>query len=253
MHTCILVDDEKWVGVDLQKSVHWMDFGFLPPVFFQNPQDALEKICEERPDVVLTDIRMPGMSGIDLITALRRQNIDSEIVILSAYEDFEAAKLALRLQVADYCLKPINVPQIESLLEALSARITLKKQGGRPPAARKADYSEPIQKVVAYLRDNLGRKITLSDAAETIYLNKNYLCGLFHEETGQSFSEFLTQLRIEKAKELLVGTDLPITEIAAQLSYCDNFYFTKVFKKKVGVSPYAYRKGQRGSLEEERS
>lgn len=247
MHTCFLVDDEKWVGVDLQKSVHWIDFGFSSPVFFQNPQDAYKKICEERPDVVITDIRMPGMSGIDLIAAIRRQQIDSEIVILSAYEDFESAKLALRLQVVDYCLKPINVSQIESLLESLSEKITLKKLGNRAVSARKAEYSEPIQKVVAYLQDNLGRKVTLAEVAETIFLNKNYLCGLFHEETGKSFSEFLTNLRIDKAKELLISTELPISEIAAQLSYCDNFYFTKVFKKKVGHSPYTYRREHWGS------
>jgi two-component system, response regulator YesN len=246
MFTCILVDDEKWVGVDLQKSVHWIDYGFNPPLFFQDSREAFERICQEKPDVVFTDIRMPGLSGIDLMTEMRKHNIQSEIVVLSAYEDFEAAQNALRLKVADYCLKPINIPEIECLLEALAEKIRIKKRAGKQEPPQTGEYSETIQKVIALLEENIGQKITLADVADKIFLNKNYLCSLFHEETGRSFSEYMTDLRITRARRLLQQTDLSIPEIAERLSYCDNFYFTKVFKKKVGVSPYAYKKSMTG-------
>lgn len=241
MFTCILVDDEKWVGVDLQKSVHWLDYGFDAPRFFQDPLQALEVISAEPPDVLFTDIRMAGMSGIDLIAEIRKRGIECEVVILSAYEDFGAAQWALRLHVLDYCLKPINVPQLESLLETLAEKLGAKQQAGKTAPAQDTDYSAPIQQVIAYLEANLGHKITLVDAAEAVFLNKNYLCTLFHAETGKTFSEYLTQVRITKAKELLQSTSLPISEIANQLAYCDHFYFSKVFKKKVGLSPYAFR------------
>ena len=242
MLSCILIDDEKWVGIDLQKSVHWMEYGFNPPSFFQSPKEALEIICNKKPDVVFTDIRMPEMSGIDLIQEMRKRHIESEIVILSAFEDFEVAQYALRLKVVDYCLKPINVAQIESLLETLSEKIRAKKKTAAMEDPHKDEYSDTVQKVIQYLKENLDKKITLGDAAEQIFLNKNYLCSIFHEETGKSFSEYITDLRIEKAKALLIQTSLPIPKIADDLSYCDHFYFTKVFKKKVGISPYAYRK-----------
>ena len=245
MYHCFLVDDERWVGVDMEKSVHWMDYGFYSPTFFQDPQAALKAICVEKPDVVFTDIRMPGLSGIDLILQLRERKIESEVVILSAYEDFETAQLALRLNVTDYCLKPINVQQLENVLEVLAEKINLKNHRQTPVSAQKGEYSETIRKVVAYIHESIGRRVTLEDIADQFFLNKNYLCSLFHEETGQTFSTYMTNLRIQQAKHLLASTELPITEIAEKLTYCDSFYFTKVFKRKVGMSPFAFRKSNR--------
>ncbi|MCB9135120.1 MAG: AraC family transcriptional regulator [Anaerolineales bacterium] len=242
MFNCILVDDEKWVGIDIQKTVQWMDYGFNPPIYFQNPHEAFDAICSEKPEVVITDVRMPGMTGLDLIGRLRARKIESEIVILSAYEDFEAAQIALRLRVFDYCLKPIKVPQIESVLEALAEKFRTKSKGHQIVTDQRKEYSSVILKVISYLEENMEEKITLSDVAEKIYINKNYLCSLFHEETGKTFSEYLTELRIEQAKHLLQHSELTIMEISEKLAYCDNFYFTKVFKRKMGMSPNRYRK-----------
>ena len=245
MYTSTLVDDERWVGIDIQKSIHWMDYGFEQPEYVQDPLEAFTKICESPPDVIFTDIRMPGMNGIELIQALRKENINSEIVILSAYEDFETAQLALRMNVTDYCIKPIQVERFESVLDVLVEKLNQNSGEIVPSTEEQPRYSELVDQIIDFIKENIHKKITLTEIADKFYLNKNYLCSLFHEETGKTFSSFMTDLRIDRAKHLLEYSDSTIAQIAESLSYCDNYYFAKVFKKKAGVSPNSYRKSVR--------
>jgi two-component system response regulator YesN len=235
-----VIDDEKWIGIDMKKTVNWEKAGFELPTFYQDPILAYNKLIANPVDVIFTDIRMPSFSGIDLIRSLREKKIDSEIVIISAYEDFVIAQQSIRLNVFDFCLKPINPKRINEILQSLSLKLNHKKKSNLNETCD--DTQIIIKKIIHYLEQNITQKITLDDVANKFFINKSYVCYLFRKNYDKTFSQYVNNLKIERAKELLANTNLSNEKIAEYLSYCDYYYFTRVFKNNTGISPFEYRK-----------
>lgn len=127
MYSIVMVDDEPWALEDLAKVIDWGAYGFSIPVCFTDPEEALAYIIEQKPDVVFTDIRMPVLSGIGLIEQARRAELETEFVIISSYEDFEAAKKAIHLQVCEYALKPYEEAEIMDIARMLEQRLAEKQ------------------------------------------------------------------------------------------------------------------------------
>ncbi|WP_252891512.1 response regulator transcription factor [Thermoclostridium stercorarium] len=127
MYRVVLVDDEPWVLSGLEELVDWNKSGFAVVAKFTDPEQALKEIIRIRPDVIFVDIRMPKMSGIELTASLKEHKIDSEIVFISAYRDFEAARKALQYGACQYILKPFDQNEVENTIRLLDDKIRKRK------------------------------------------------------------------------------------------------------------------------------
>lgn len=130
MYRVIFIDDEPWALLGLQDIVNWKELGFEAAGFFSDGKKALEAIRQEKPDVIVTDIRMPEFSGMELIEMVRQEGIPAEVVIISAYRDFEVARSAIRQGVAEYLTKPLKEAEIRQVMERLKEMLDEKNGGG---------------------------------------------------------------------------------------------------------------------------
>jgi Response regulator containing CheY-like receiver domain and AraC-type DNA-binding domain len=235
-----VVDDEKWSIIDLLGSAAWDEEGFQVVGYYERSLEALERITSSPPDIVFTDVRMPGMDGIRLMQEARSAGVESEFVIISAFSDFSSAKKAIGLGVSDYCLKPVNPEALSALLRKLKLTLDKKAAPAEPPPQR--PMPDSLARVVAYLGEHFREELSLDQTAARFNLNKNYLCQLFKKNLGETFSHYVASLRTGLAKDYLEKSSLALEEIAAKVGYEDYFYFCKVFKKIEGVSPGRYRR-----------
>lgn len=254
MYSVILVDDEKIVLDNMQKVIHFEEFGFSLEGVFTNPNLALEEIPQIRPQLIITDIKMPQMDGLEFTGKIRQILPDTEIVILSGHDNFIFAQSAVKLGVSDYLLKPIRKSDYTNMLKEMYRKIdaknnqaaymqTLEKMAKNTytPAdaktqssQKKAPYSKIIMEAISYLQEHFTENITLSQAADYTHVSKNYLSDLFRKELDTSFGNYLTSLRMNKAKQLLSETDMKMYEISEAVGYKDYAYFSTQFKKYTG-------------------
>ncbi|WP_127588997.1 response regulator transcription factor [Paenibacillus koleovorans] len=254
----VLVDDEPWTLIYLKKSFPWQEMGFEVVAETRNSMEALSLVEQYKPDVVFTDIRMPQLSGIELMQQLRSAGVRSEFVIVSGFAEFSYAQEAVKLGAFEYCLKPVSPEQAEQLLQRLAHQLERHRQEGRPlpqaeavkQGAREQATEEEgelnFEGMLKYMRDHLDDKLQLRELARKFYLNPNYCCLLFNKFTGMTFSEYLTELRMKQAALLLGEKALSIDEVAKRAGYPDYYYFNKVFKKFYGLTPTEYRKAGKG-------
>lgn len=246
LSTVIVVDDEKWSIVDLLNSVAWEARGFQIVAYFDRSTVALDRILADPPDVVFTDLRMPRMDGIELMRKARDAGLECEFVVISAFADFNSARKAIDVGVADYCLKPVNPEALSSLLEKLKKKLDKKaRPAAGPETPTIAPLPENFGRIVAYIGENYREDLSLEAVAERFNLNKNYLCNLFKKNLDTTFSRYVAGLRIGLAKEYLVKSSESLEDIARKVGYEDYFYFCKVFKKLEAVSPGRFRTGLR--------
>lgn len=119
MYQVLIADDEPWIVYGLVHLITWEDFGFTICGTAENGVQALEMCRELRPDLLISDIRMPGMDGIALLDNLRKEELDLHVVFVSGYSEFEYAQSAVRLGAFDYLLKPVEAQNLIDLLNRL--------------------------------------------------------------------------------------------------------------------------------------
>ncbi len=238
MYKVVLIDDEPWSSAVLVKSVNWEELGFYVSGIYQNSTKAYEEISKNVPDVIITDIAMPVLNGLDLISKVKKASTDTRFIILSAYKDFEYAKTAMKLGVADYCVKPVDTTEIIDLLIEIKLELD-EKFGNKMYSDIPQDKFEEI---ALYIEENIHDKLSLLSIAEKFFVSRTYICVLFRKNKNLTFSQYLTNIRIDRSKFLLKNTNMKLLEIAEKVGFQDEYYFSKVFKKNTGKSPSTYRK-----------
>ena len=231
----IVADDEKLIARNIARRIEEGCEAFQVIAQAGTGLEALELAGQLMPDVVFSDIKMPEMDGIELIARLREQNPSALCVIVSGYSDFEYARAAIQNSAVDYLLKPVNPEELSALLKRMETMLMAREQALAP--RREASAGEVVENVMLYLRQNYDQQID--------FVSAPYLSKLFHDHAGTSPSRYLTDLRMQKAKKLLLDSQLSIKEIAARVGYPDPFHFSKSFKNAVGMSPAQFR-DQRG-------
>ena len=192
----------------------------------------------KKPELIITDIRMPGMTGLELIQKVRAQHLNCEFIIVSGYNDFAYAKEAIAYGVTGYCLKPLDPAETAACLER--ARTALNRRSVLPSDSPYID--DTFERILNHMNTHFPEKLSLKSLAAAFDLNPNYCCTLFTKYLGKTFSQHLTELRITEAQSLLKTTAHSLEKIAQMVGYNDYFYFSKVFKKHCSYSPKEYRR-----------
>lgn len=234
----LLVDDEIMIREGFKRLFDWEAHGCEVVGEASDGMEAVSKIDSLTPDIVIMDINMPIMNGLQVIKMSRMKHPNMAFVIVSGYDDFSFCQEALRLQITDYILKPVNYEEFGSCIDRL--KISLYEQS----AAEETDVKEGrvIYSMTRYLQEHLAEDVTLTTLAEEFHLSSQYVSQLFKSEIGVGFLNYLTNVRMEKAKKLLLTTDASIGEVSEQCGYGDYRVFTKVFKNTEGITPTQYRR-----------
>lgn len=236
----LLVDDEIMIREGFKRLFDWEAHGCEVVGEAADGMEALAQIDALRPDIVIMDINIPIMSGLKVIQLSRIKHPQIAYVIVSGYDDFSYCQQALRLQITDYILKPVNYEEFGTCIDNL--KISLFEQWVAAEEEPQAQEERTITGITRYLQEHLAEEVSLSVLAEEFHLNPQYISQLFKSEIGVGFLAYLTNIRMEKAKKLLLSTSLSVADIAEQSGYGDYRVFTKVFKKSEGITPSQYRR-----------
>ena len=242
MYKVIIIDDEPIIVEGLVKVVDFKRHGCMVAGTAEDGEEGISVIREKRPDIIITDISMPGMDGLAMIAALKSEFPDMEICILTGYRDFDYAQEAIRLGVTRFLLKPSNMGQIDEALQTMTGNLKKKNIQGEAEE-EKEDHASSfiVRNAIEYMEKNYAEHLTLSEVADKIYVSQWHLSKLLNKYEEKSFSEILNQIRIKPATELLKDPSLRIGDIAEQVGFLDMAHFSRVFKKLAGISANEYR------------
>ncbi|WP_018931714.1 response regulator transcription factor [Gracilibacillus lacisalsi] len=246
----LVVDDEPRSRQGIKKTIERGSQQY-EVITAANAEEAIERIDHEKVHVLITDIRMPEVSGLELLKKLKEKAKDPVVIVISAYSEFEYAHEALELGVVNYLLKPIAK---EKLMESIEKAIEIEKQREKTGMFNKivddkllemqqlSKYNRAVKEAMDYIDQHYDEELTLKEVAKQVHLNASYLSALFKEELQVTFSEYVTRKRMQEAKKLLLSTDLTIAEIAEKSGYQTSKYFIKLFKQFENMTPNAFRK-----------
>ena len=355
----LIVDDDEYSRFELKQVINWEKAGFSAIDEANDGFSALKRLEKEKYHMVITDIKMPGMSGLDLLNEIRKRNLCDCVILISLHEDFNYARKGLVLGAFDYVVKPITSSKILEVIQRAYSILKNENSGfdksnfgndlyllyphekvdfiltnilnGNENVKKLAqnlfqslysacnnnlqqttiitnsicinltktinnlnhiDFSifhsidfyrygggdienyksgkntfvktildilntvkyynldtddQLINDICIYIINNIDKRISLTSISEKFFLSKNYLCSLFKKKTGENIVEYITKIRIEKAKLLLRDYNLKINEISEQLGFSDTNYFSRTFKKYAAFSPSEYKQKVRQS------
>ncbi|MBS4207543.1 response regulator [Bacillus sp. FJAT-50079] len=232
MKQVLVVEDEKIIRQGLKVLLEDVLGGFRV-VEAKSGEEGLLYVRDELPNLIITDIRMGGMDGLTFISKVKQVSKQIPIIILSGYNDFEYARTALRHGISEYLLKPVNRTELSEVLSRIFGTTDIEVEN--PTSSRQ------FQNILQYIQDHLSKEITLKQIAEHVDLHPQYIGQLFKSELNQSFTEYITEKRLERAKDLLKQTQLKVYEVAHLAGYKSPKHFMTVFKQEVGKTPVQYR------------
>lgn len=263
MYRVAIIDDEPIIVEGLTRSINWEKWDCQVVATGTSGTEGIEIAKRERPDILFSDIRMPHMNGLAMIAAIKSQYPQTEITILTGFSDFEYAREAIRLGVTRFLVKPSKMDELEEAVESMVNN--LKAKGIMPEKnesenlteEQEGDYGEGqdaegeimaagsfiVNNAMKYMEENYREKLKLQDVADQVYVSQWHLSKLLNRYKGQSFSDILNNIRIDKARELLKDPSLRIGDIADMVGFLDMAHFSRVFKKQTGISANEYRNG----------
>jgi YesN/AraC family two-component response regulator len=250
----ILVDDEYIVRKGLIATIDWQKYNMVVAGEAANGQKGWELFLENKPAVVITDIVMPEMTGIDLARKIKEEAPDTKILLLSCHRDFEYAQEGIRLGASGYILKTaFQDEEFEEYLKRFADEIDkAEEEVPAEEAAHEEFYEwkfkvtvdkwpEPIQKAVQLITEDLSKSHSSVDIAHEVSLSRSHFSTLFKKSVGESFYDFTEKVKLTAACELLEATTLTLQQIGEKIGIQDGKYFSKWFKKCTGVTPTEYR------------
>jgi len=244
MYKLLIADDEELEREALHLFVTQSGIAVIPAAECASGTELIKECAEIQPDIIILDINMPGLNGLEALKKIRQADCKALVIISSAYDQFDYAVTAMQLGVINFLVKPVKK---EVFIGALAKAVEMLDKGQNSPAA--VQENEPlkdmmpqnVRHIMEYLEANYTRQISLDDIAENCGCSKYHLSHIFSQHTGTTISDCLLELRLKKAKELLASTAQSIKEISAAIGFSDPNYFSLVFKKSIGISPVQYR------------
>ena len=233
-----MIDDEQTSFEIVKATIDWASMG-ISLEYAESAHEAMEMIKADIPDIILTDIMMPGMDGFELIEWIKANSYNCEVIILTAYGTFEYARKALDYGVTGYLLKPVNETELKELIN--KAIYNLNQNSKQADHINAVNYSLPVRLACEYIEKNFQENINLNKISNYVSLSKNYFCNIFKKETGITIWDYLIRIRMEEAKRMLLETEQKTYEISEKVGYDDPSYFGRLFKKYTGFTPIEFR------------
>ena len=226
----LVVDDDREFREEIKEGLE--DYDVIEAADAQSAFEVLKKPNEV--DLIILDVKMPGMSGTDALIELKKIAPKTGIIISTGFSSESVAIAALKGHADEYIQKPVSLDRLIGIIERL-----LKDTG---PDLAAADIKGKVEHVKQFARRNYHKRVGLQDAAKAVGLSPKYLSRIFRQETGKGFSDFKSEVKIEKAKEWLATTGYNVNQISEKLGYQNVESFIRSFKKFVGQTPSEYRK-----------
>lgn len=238
MYKLLIVDDEPYVREYAMHFYPWKDMGFEVAGQASNGREALALLNTTPVDVILTDVLMPVMDGVQLAQAAAAMEPAPKVVVYSAYSDFEYAKQALNAGAAGYVLK--SDEQSAFLAVFSKVRQALDRERGKLQGET-TDASQIVRSAVSYIQQHYAEDITLADVARHVAVHPVHLSRSISAQLKKTYLDMLTECRVQAAKPLLRTTSLRVYEVAEAVGYRKSAYFIEVFKRQTGMTPQQYR------------
>lgn len=245
MYRVVLIDDESIIVEGLRRVVKWADFGCQVVGTASDGEAGAELIRTLQPQILFTDIRMPGRDGLTMVAGLRSEFPDMQIAVLTGYRDFAYAQEAIRLGVTRFLLKPSKMDEINEALQAMVERLDKLPQEEKTDEQSQSAGSFLVNQAYSYMREHYAEKLTLQTVADCCYVSQWHLSKLLNKYAEKSFYDILNAIRIQKAKELLADPKLKIGQIGELVGYADTAHFARTFRKLEGMSANEYRNSLR--------
>lgn len=242
MYKLLIVDDEKKIRDGIASLYDWQNLGFQVDSCLENGRLAIDYILQHPVDVVLCDIRMPVLDGIAFAKYIYDYNIDTRVVFLSGYSDFELAQKAIRYKVTDYILKPTTYVETFTVFNKIREDLDNENQSADTPQTDERNF-QVTHYIKHYVSKNLATA-SLNKIALELNLTPNYLSKIFKEQTNITFTEYLIQKKLDYACELLQNVNFKVYEVSLMCGYDNPKNFAKTFRQYIGCTPQEYRKGQ---------
>jgi two-component system, response regulator YesN len=246
----LVVDDERIIVQGIMKRLEKMSHLNLQVAGAYSGAEALEIMAYFMPNLLITDIRMPDMQGLTLIGLAKQKKLCENFIILTAYENFEYAKQAIEYQVLNYMVKPIDWEVFEKQVSDLAMGQSMQKDVGEILKTYqnlyahidRKDLSHVLSKLVKYIKQNYNKDISLVHLSVYSGVSENYICALFKKELDITFLDYVYELRLQKAMELLLTQrENTIQDIAKLVGYHSDRQFFRMFKSKLDMTPQSFR------------
>ena len=264
----LVVEDEELIRKGIVLATDWASIGCVVAAEAGNGEEGLRLALELKPDIIIADIRMPKMDGLEMLKALRENGSEASVIILTSYSSFEYARTALRLGAVDFLLKPYHDGELEAAIGRLREEIDERKKASAarsdssslagPSASRKgagsgsADPSEETgsltnksrntKMAIDYIEAHYADpNISVGSIANALEISEGHLSHVFKRETGMTILGYLTRQRIHAAQDLLINSNYKVYEVCEKVGYRDITYFSATFKKVTGLSPTEFQ------------
>ena len=241
MYKVVLVDDEPLIVEGLRRVVDWAGHSCQVVATACDAASGAKAIREHRPDILFTDIKMPGEDGLVMLAGLKGEFPRMQIAVLTGYRDFEYAQRAILLGVSRFLLKPSKMDELEEALDHMTGLLDRLPPEEKEEEANAAANSFIVRQARGYISEHCAEKLSLQKVADHCFISQWHLSKLLNGHLGQTFYDLLNAERMHRAKEMLEDPALRISEIAERVGYADTAHFSRVFKKLEGVSPGEWR------------
>lgn len=254
MYRVLIADDEPIERMVISKKIQENFKSQLEIVQAVNGREAVETFEAKPCQIVILDVEMPGINGLEAAEKIRKQDKNCSIIFLTAFDYFTYAKKAITVRALEYLLKPVSDEELITVLEeAISLAsethkvVTKKKDTGYEMCTLNSEKMEQVRisvvqdMILDFIKNHYPEDLSLQDVAKVMNYSDAYFCKLFKQCFNKSFTTYLSEYRIEKAKQLLMDVTVNVKEVSEKVGYRDSNYFAKVFKRVVGITPSEYR------------
>ena len=248
MYKLLIADDESIIRKGIKKLVDFHKLKITEVFDAEDGKQVIEIAENQSPDIILMDINMPEIDGLTAAKLIKEKNSNIYIVMITGYDYFEYAQYAIRAKVDDYILKPVSKKDIEYILKNATDKIDYARK--EISIKNISDFKNNIKindennLIKDYLDKNIFNvNLSLNKMAEDIGYNSNYLSVLFKQIYGLTFQDYINKVSMEKAKILLLSTDMKNYEISESIGIEDINYFVTKFKKFYNITPKQFKQG----------
>jgi len=248
----LVVDDETLVRRGIVLETDWNSLNCMVVAEASNGIEGLEAVEKYNPDLIICDIKMPQMSGLEMLNKLRADGYKTPVIFLTAYSDFQYAQKAIKLSASDYLLKPFEDGELEKAVVRITDKIAAARKSesqlregdvlADDLISKKGDKSKYVAEALSYIAINYGNPdIGIKMVADSIGISEGHLSHVFKTETDYTVNAYITRYRIKAAMKLLGDCRYKVYEVAEMVGYKDITYFSTVFKKITGFNPSDYQ------------